>query len=678
MSIAEISSRIHDSLVDTKDAVLRINPILSEHSLTTVMGSCQDQGEEDLNDRILALEQSSDLAPFFNSLADDAARNELYKLLAEHIRQRINARLVAVHDETRDMLVLHLDEVLDIATLATNQINSVFSDTKALVQASIKQDDAMTPQRRQAIEDFTISISMVKQTIMTIMRIEHHISDVQSKLNERFNSDDICATASDTTRAELSSLRKELEGQRSYQERQLLEHFNETARTRTSDARIQSVALVIPDSLISKGRGLELIDNANANMNSCIPQFYAISAFHKRIGADFNATTGCFWQPPTKANGYSDVPVEFRDAYITQNKAYALLILQHVTPEAAAAVQSIYQYGIHKQFSTKADEDDGLSIYFGLVSLSRPSAASYREEIDNQLNSAADLFRRGDPTKKIKSLRPFLTEALRLKMRIKWTVGKKIITTLALRHSTFAVDLAYLKETAPNTEDSAGHIDRLFAQITKSCADIEMIQGDRWADVQAHYGNSNNGNKGKGGSNGNSNNNRNNNNSNSNNSKSSSEMCRYGDKCTRGSDCRYSHKKGSNSGQQGRSMDKCCAENCNSKTAGKGKKYCNTCFKRGLQKGNLKDKQGKERNFTRAAAARSKRDDKEIFSAKQLSVLQQMHEGSVTKRSLFDAANDMPPGPISFKRAAIAERLGPKLSEEDEQVAQAMKAITMQ
>ena len=72
----------------------------------------------------------------------------------------------------------------------------------------------MTPQRRQAIEDFNISIRMVKTTIVTIMRIESHISDVQTKLNERFNSDDICATASDTTRTELSSLRKELEGQR--------------------------------------------------------------------------------------------------------------------------------------------------------------------------------------------------------------------------------------------------------------------------------------------------------------------------------------------------------------------------------------------------------------------------------------------------------------------------------
>ena len=52
-------------------------------------------------------------------------------------------------------------------------------------------------------------------------------------------------------------------------------------------------------------------------------------------------------------------------------------------------------------------------------------------------------------------------------------------------------DLAYLKEIAPNTEDSAGHIDRLFAQITKSCSDIEYIQGDRWQDIQAHYGQSN-------------------------------------------------------------------------------------------------------------------------------------------------------------------------------------------
>jgi hypothetical protein len=106
--------------------------------------------------------------------------------------------------------------VCDIATIAQHQIDTIFADTKALVQASVKQDDAMTPQRRQIIEDFNLSIKLVKEAIVTIMQIESHIADVQTKLNERFNSDDICATASDTTRSELSALRKELEGQRSY------------------------------------------------------------------------------------------------------------------------------------------------------------------------------------------------------------------------------------------------------------------------------------------------------------------------------------------------------------------------------------------------------------------------------------------------------------------------------
>jgi hypothetical protein len=537
-------------------------------------------------------------------------------------------------------------------------------DIKQLVIASIKQDDAMTPQRRQAIDDFNASIRVVKATIICITKIEVNIAEVQQQLNARFDSTNIVGTAADTTRSELSNLRKELEGQRSYQERQLLEHFNETARTRTSDARITSVELTIPDALVSKGRGLELIDNANAHMCSHIPQFYTISAYHKRVGEDYNASTGCFWQPPSKANNYSDVPVEFREAFITQNKAYALYVLQRVSPEAAAAVLSIYQYGIHKQFDTKADEDDGLAIYFGLISISRPSAAAYREEIDNQLNAAADLFRRGNPTSKIKQLRPFLTEALRLKMRVKWTIGKKIITTLALRHSTFAVDLAYLKETAPNTEDSAGHIDRLFAQITKSCSDIESIQGDRWQDVQAHYGN---GQSSKSWSLGN-----------------KRGDCRYGDKCTR-TDCRYEHKndKGQSKGKGGKgkggkSGDKCQAKNCSQKPAGKGKKYCNTCFKSGLQKGKIEDKSGDSRSIKRAAAARVKaekkaEEKKDVFSPQQLSVLQQLHDDSVTKHSLYEATADLPAGPASFKRAAVAERLG---SRNDDQVSSALLAIT--
>ena len=158
----------------------------------------------------------------------------------------------------------------------------------------------------------------------------------------------------------------------------------------------------------------------------------------------------------------------------------------------------------------------------------------------------------------------------------------------------------------------------------------------------------------------------------------------FGDRCTR-TDCRYTHKNGRNKSksqsQGSKSYDKCQAENCTQRTAGKGKKFCNTCFKRGLQKGNIKDKSGTSRSFKRAAAARSKvsakdkpKRQKEVFSEQQLSVLHQLHEGAVTKRSLFDATADLPAGPVSFKRAAVADRLGTRA---DEQVTSALQAITL-
>ena len=149
LTIADYSSRIRDSLVDAKDSVLRIPPTLSETSLTTVMGSCQDQGKEDRAARIRALKQSSTLEPLFTPLQDDDARKEAYSLLAVHIKKRVDARLLAVQEKTIVELVEHATVPIDTAQLCATQIDSIFVDIKQLVLSSIKQDDAMTPQRRR-------------------------------------------------------------------------------------------------------------------------------------------------------------------------------------------------------------------------------------------------------------------------------------------------------------------------------------------------------------------------------------------------------------------------------------------------------------------------------------------------------------------------------------------------
>ena len=177
--IVDYSSRIRDSLVDSKDPVLRIPPMLSRHALTTVMGSCQDQGREDRTARIRALKSNSTLDALFSSLDDDDARKDAYSALAVHIKTKVDARLLDVFNETVDKLVEHCSAPIDTVQSCSTMIDTIFVDTKNLVQCAIKQDDAMTPQRRQAIEDFKASVKMVKATMISITMIEKHISEVR-------------------------------------------------------------------------------------------------------------------------------------------------------------------------------------------------------------------------------------------------------------------------------------------------------------------------------------------------------------------------------------------------------------------------------------------------------------------------------------------------------------------
>ena len=667
ISLSEHASLIRAKLVEIKDSSQIAHSLLTESSLTTVMGSSGNKGFRKEQQRLDAVMNNADVIAALATLPDSSAA---VAAIAEHAKDVSSARARAVvkacHSAVLSSMLDGASREIDVTVKA---VDDLFDELKTLVSAAVAQDDSMTPQRKQAQEDFDASIQVISKAVTLISTIETNICSTQSEIDTRFDSTQNLATAQDPDRANLAQLRKDLESQKSYHERAMLEHFSRAARTRTSDTRSYSQELVIPDQLIAKGRGLELIDAGTGHMLSHVPQFFTLQPFHQRIGDDYNSADGTFWKPPDKSTDFSDVPQVIRSIFITQNKSYAQYILSKLTPEVAAVVLSTHFYGLYKQFEGKADEDDGLAIYYSLVSLSRPSASAYREEIDLKLSTAPDQFRSGNPTVKIDDIRPFLTEAIRLKMRIKWAVGKKIITTLSLRHTTFAVELAHLKEAAPNSDDAALHIDRLFSAISKVCIDIQAVQGDRWQNTYANLADT--GNHTGAGS-------------------GTKKDCRYGDKCFR-DDCMFFHRHGKSARQgakgkggkrdnrdtrsTGKTAD-CEAQRCRQKTAGKNLKLCTTCYKKGVQAGSLTMKDNSKMSFKKAQSAKKSKKEKAVFNKDQLAVLSQIHANSVTKSDISDAIIDVPAGPASAKIDTVFNRLGHSNQNQSNQITSALLSIT--
>lgn len=117
----------------------------------------------------------------------------------------------------------------------------------------------------------------------------------------------------------------------------------------------------------------------------------------------------------------------------------------------------------------KAQPNDGVMIYFCLATLSTPSSSAYRDEVNQDISNSPDGFQTGDPTKRVAKLKTIILEAKRLGIRMRWSFGKRIITHLSTRHTTFAVELSELENNCPQHDDAADHFDKLCSSILSAC-----------------------------------------------------------------------------------------------------------------------------------------------------------------------------------------------------------------
>ena len=137
---------------------------------------------------------------------------------------------------------------------AIRAINEGFTMLRNLTTEATKNDITVTTDRIAAIADFDADILMVESTMDHMAQLDQRIKDIQLELTKGYDPTNLLATANDSERKDLANLRKSIEDQRNFAERSMLEHFDNTAKTRNNTSKIYAQDLVIPEQL-TKGKG---------------------------------------------------------------------------------------------------------------------------------------------------------------------------------------------------------------------------------------------------------------------------------------------------------------------------------------------------------------------------------------------------------------------------------------
>ena len=547
--------------------------------------------------------------------------HQLRTTLPALLRYQVVSCAVASVKRCTTTSISNLDNHLVAHRAEMNKVKGGLRDVLAklteIQSAADESADRYPLARKNAIDLFEKGVALLEDTFTKIKEVDTRIVTTEAAVDARFNSADVLATAQDQERKDLQLLRDSLVGQR----------LKLLKRISFADDHIQSkntsvTTLSVPSQLAVKGRGKELITMVDTFIRKAGARFKIIKFYVHRVGHDYDPVEGVYFKPPTISDGYLAVPKAFREEFRAESKDLYDEFQAQLQESGIVPALSTFKHGLSKQHTAKCGRDDGVSIYFALLSLYRPSSSVFREELEAKITASPESFENGNPLQAIKPLRELLSDALQLGVRVRWNVGRRIIMILSGIHrfgSQYTLDLEKFKDTVSNADDSAQHMLDMLAEVETTTKSLNTQFQMNWNSVRAHsaYG-SKDGNV---------------------------QMCNYGtiDKCPFGKKCRYTHKEsggGSKSTKRDASkfegLCQAYADDCPDpvKKTFRGREFCPTCFKRALENdGKIKSRNGtqvklKKALMVSAAATQKKKKLKKNKSKSTANATQAAGDGT--------------------------------------------------
>jgi hypothetical protein len=318
-----------------------------------------------------------------------------------------------------------------------------------------------------AIKEYDTNIEFVGATALKLSMYDSNIQ-VYTK-----DIDTLIFSGSSAQAKLQQGSRSSMIAERKFVEATLLAHFDVGSTHSRGDTKIALKELKIPEAL-EKGKGVELIQSVKAFMKNRAPQYYAIMSDIIRILAE--SKIGKFYKPADAKNGFAEVRIEIRGAYILQARELYDEICMKVPKAIMNDIRVSFKYGLDDSQACCSVGDGPMAI-FCLLALFRPAGLAYRDSLRAKLEQGSQQFKGGsNPAAKIKELRQVILEAIALNVRVAWrTTGKGIVPVMSERGNNFAQILAkYNVPTGINDpEDCIIELNRMFTDIEETISNLE-------------------------------------------------------------------------------------------------------------------------------------------------------------------------------------------------------------
>jgi hypothetical protein len=638
--------------------------------IATVMGPALagSLDSQQLQDRLLEVgypparaSSAEDKAAYMKKLSDI-----MQKAMQEQTTQAFNA----AQEKASQAVTLKMKAIQDAVNATVTQCEQDLQHAKTLNTA----DEGVNSHNKAAVT-FTDSIDAVTTLMRQVEAQETRLKAVNMRINAAYSALNPDGTGDTETIDKQNTLRRNIQEQQTTLQRDIINLYDSAFR-QAKGKTTTLLDLNIPKD-IHTGKGQQLIESMKAYLRGRAGEYYAIIPYLNRISDDFNAAEGTYWKPPARRNkGYDAVNNTLRKAYADQSYTLYHIIKEQLGTETFNRISSTYKYGMYEQKEDRCEPGDGPSAYFALISLYKPIKASHRDTLTEEFNTAWQHFTKGDPRKKIKYLRPKLVEAIQLEMQLNWsTTGKKIVQVLSRSDHVMAQELKQFEKGPDRPEDTNVYLQNLFAAIETEADKATLTYPGEKKEWHASYAGAND-----------------------------RRSCKYGANCTDAL-CTRSHPHGhkrprsdfnggkgkgkggkgkgkgekgkGKGGKGGRGRPACEAEGCSQPTPHPSKALCTTCFKKVIDTGSIKKKDGTTFEFKGKSNDNQDKqsNDSYGFSAEQMQGLRAMQQASAYLADGIET--DERPGPASVKRARMAERLGQRADavDVDERTANFLAAI---